>query len=77
MSKALDLVEAQAAALPAAERAELAERLLQGLTARPDEVIERAWVVEAHRRLDEICIGKVTLVGGEDGLELVRRLVGR
>jgi putative addiction module component (TIGR02574 family) len=66
MSKTMEQLTVEASSLPARERATLAERLVEGLVTRPDPAIERAWVVEARRRLDELRSGKAKLIpGGE------------
>ena len=49
----LDL-EAEALKLPAAERARLAERLLESLDALSEEENERLWIEEAARRDAEL-----------------------
>jgi putative addiction module component (TIGR02574 family) len=77
MSKTMEQLTVEAASLPAKDRATLAERLVEGLVDRPDPAVERAWAVEARRRLEELRSGKVKLIPGEEVSARVRRLVSR
>jgi putative addiction module component (TIGR02574 family) len=77
MSKTMEQLKVEAASLPAKDRATLAERLVEGLVDRPDPAVERAWAVEARRRLEELRSGKVKLIPGEEVSARVRRLVSR
>ena len=47
----------RALALPAKGRAELAELLIQSLEETDDKVLKAAWLVEIHRRDQEIRAG--------------------
>lgn len=73
----MEQLTVEAASLPAKDRATLAERLVEGLVDRPDPAVERAWAVEARRRLEELRSGKVKLIPGEEVSARVRRLVSR
>jgi putative addiction module component (TIGR02574 family) len=64
----------EAAKLPEADRAALADSLLESLDTEVDEDAEEAWHAEVHRRLTEIDTGAVSLVPWED---VQRRLWSR
>ncbi len=59
MSTTLEEIQKQALELDRRSRASLAARLLQSLEAGEDAEIERAWILEAKRRLAEILDGRV------------------
>jgi putative addiction module component (TIGR02574 family) len=48
--------------LPRSERRALAERLMNSLDESPDGDVERAWMDEAGRRLDDVRAGRSTPV---------------
>lgn len=52
-------VESSALKLPARERARIAERLIASLDDQRDPDVERLWIEEAERRLDELRSGTV------------------
>jgi hypothetical protein len=52
-------------------------KTMNPLIARPDPAIERAWAVEARRRLEELRSGQVKPIPGDEVLARVRRLVSR
>lgn len=60
-SNALRLLD-EALRLPAQDRAELALRLLDSVGDEPASEVERAWIEEAKRRLQEIERGEVSTV---------------
>ena len=60
-SNALRLLD-EALQLPAQDRAELALRLLDSVGDEPASEVERAWIEEAKRRLEEIESGEVSTV---------------
>ena len=51
--------------LPIDMRTELVDLLLQSLNAPIHDVIEQAWIKEAHRRIEEINSGKVKSIPSE------------
>jgi putative addiction module component (TIGR02574 family) len=77
MPLTLDQLADEAMNLPAASRAELAERMVESLDASEHEEVQRAWAEEAIRRRDEVRSGLVQPIPGEQVLDQVRRLVGR
>jgi putative addiction module component (TIGR02574 family) len=56
----------EAAKLPEADRAALADSLLESLDTEIDEDAEEAWRAEIHRRSQEIDAGAVTLHAWHD-----------
>ena len=77
MPLTLDELASEAMHLPAASRAELAERMVESLDGLDNEEVQRAWADEAIRRRDEVPSGRVQPIPGEQVLAEVRRLVGR
>jgi len=68
-------IAGQLLALPAAQRALLAEKLLRSLEAgepEPAKDVKAAWAAEAERRLEEVRGGKVRCVDGDEVLRAVR-----
>lgn len=65
------IVEKEALALPVANRARLAQRLLESLDRLSAEEAEKLWLAEAVRRAREIDDGKAKLVTAD---ELERRV---
>ena len=59
MSKPMTTILRDAAQLPAADRVELIERLLDGLD-KPDADIDTAWTNEVEKRLDAYLSGETT-----------------
>ncbi len=70
-------IEAQALSLKDNERAELAETLLESLTAPKRTAAQAEWLALAKKRRDEIRSGAVAGIPGEEGSAMVRKLVGR
>lgn len=77
MSKTLDQVSQEALALPAEDRARLADQLVESLDAATLSRYDQLWAVEASRRLAEVRSGAVQTIPGEEVLAEVRRAVGR
>ena len=70
MSSTVELLEAEALQLPAAERAQLVEKLIASLDIDPE--IEEAWAQEVERRNAEIENGAVSLLSGPETLAKLR-----
>ncbi len=69
-----ELIE-EAVSLPVEERARLVDLLLRTLnTPVPD--VDRDWLEEARRRLEEFREGKVQAIPGKEVVEGVRRRFG-
>ena len=66
MSAKLKKVERQASALPAEERARLAEALLESLRDAPIAEIEAAWEREIEERMAAYDRGELPTVSAED-----------
>jgi putative addiction module component (TIGR02574 family) len=63
---------AHALAMPAAVRAEIAERLLDSLEPERAEV-DAAWGIEAERRVNQLDSGEVQLLDGEEVMANLRK----
>jgi len=70
MPTTLEVLEAEALQLSAAERARLVERLIASLDADPE--VEEAWAAEVERRNAEIEAGTVSMVPGPEALARLR-----
>ena len=70
MSTSVELLEAEALQLTAAERARLVERLITSLDADPE--IENAWAAEVERRHAQIESGTVAPLPGPETLAKLR-----
>jgi len=66
MTSTVEVLEAEALQLPAAERARLVERLIASLEMDPE--VEEAWAAEVERRNAEIKSGAVSLITGPEAL---------
>ncbi len=66
MASSIEIIEAEALRLSAAERAQLIERLIASLDVDPE--VEEAWAAEVERRNSEVQSGKVSLVPGPEAL---------
>jgi len=77
MTTLVEELSARVMALPAADRARLAEELLESLQAQADPEAEAAWDREIERRVTEIQSGAVRLVSADDVHAEARRLIRR
>ncbi|HYN65021.1 MAG TPA: addiction module protein [Candidatus Limnocylindrales bacterium] len=75
MSSLVDELAEKARALPAEDRARLAEELLATLHGSTDPEVEAAWDEAIRQRLDEIERGTATLVPAADVIAEVRRAI--
>ena len=66
MASTIEIIEAEALQLSAAERARLIERLIASLDVDPG--VEEAWAAEVERRNSEVESGKVTLLPGPEAI---------
>lgn len=62
--------------LPVEQRALLADTILRSLNA-PDADLDRIWVEEAKRRLEELRSGRIKAVPGDEVLQRVRARFGK
>ena len=77
MNATLDEIARDALLLTPAERAELADFLVESLESTPPDAIQRRWIEAANRRLEDVRSGKVQTIPGEDVLAEARRLAKR
>jgi hypothetical protein len=70
MTTRLDVLEAEALKLTAADRSYLLERLIASLDADPE--VERAWTEEADRREAELASGAAFEVSGAEAITRLR-----
>ena len=77
MSTLVDELSARAKALPAEDRARLAEELLESLQEESDADAGAAWDREIERRVAEIEAGAARLVPAEEVHAEARRLFRR
>jgi hypothetical protein len=75
MTQAVARILQEVEHLSAPERADLADQLVETLTAAMPPEIERAQLDEVKRRISEVDAGTVDLIGGDQALAEVRRLV--
>lgn len=75
MTKAVAHILEEAEQLSAAERAELADRIVESLAHNVPPDIAQAQITEVRRRIAEVESGEVTLIPGEEALAHVRRIV--
>lgn len=69
----IDKIIREAESLPVDERLRVVESLLRSLNP-PEPEIDRLWIAEARRRLDEVRSGKVHPIPGD---QVMARLQGR
>jgi putative addiction module component (TIGR02574 family) len=77
MALTVEQLANEAMQLPAASRAELAERLVESLDTAELTEIDKLWIAEAIRRRDEVRQGLVKTIPGDEALAQVRRSLGR
>lgn len=70
MTTRLDVLEAEALKLTAADRSYLLERLIASLDADPE--VERAWTEEADRREAELACSAAFEVSGAEAITRLR-----
>ena len=74
MTTLVEELSAQARALPAEDRARLAEDLLESLQEDSETEAEAAWDMEIERRVFEVRAGTARLIPAEDVHAEARRL---
>jgi putative addiction module component (TIGR02574 family) len=75
IEEARKIVE-RALKMPARERAEIAQRLLESLDRQMDVNVESAWQSEVEKRIAELDTGQVTCIPWEEVRErLMRNLI--
>jgi len=63
---------AEAISLPVEERAIVVDSILRSLNS-PEDDIDRQWVAEAERRLDEVRTGRVKAIPGDEVFAQIRK----
>jgi putative addiction module component (TIGR02574 family) len=69
----MEKVTEEALALPAADRAELADRLVESLDPAEDDRIRQLWLNEARHRIDEVRTGKVQTIPSDKAIAAIRQ----
>jgi putative addiction module component (TIGR02574 family) len=75
MTQAVAHILEEAEQLSAAERAELADRIVESLAHDIPAEIAQAHVTEVRRRIAEVYSGNVALISGKEALAHVRQIV--
>jgi hypothetical protein len=73
--RSLEKLTEELLSLPNAERALLAEKLVESLEFDLDPEIQTAWTNEAKKRRNEVKNASVNTISGEEGLAQVRQLL--
>jgi putative addiction module component (TIGR02574 family) len=73
--RSLEKLTQELLSLPNAERALLAEKLVESLEFDLDEEIQTTWTNEAKKRRDEVKKGSVQTIPGDETLAQVRQLL--
>jgi len=63
---------AEAISLPMEERAIVVDSILRSLNS-PEDDIDRQWIAEAERRLDEVRTGRVKAIPGDQVFAQIRK----
>jgi putative addiction module component (TIGR02574 family) len=66
-------VTESALALPADDRAELAERLLLSLDEKHHSELDTAWIEIVERRIADMAEGRVLPIPGDEALRMIRQ----
>lgn len=77
MGMTVEQIAEEALALSSDARALLADRLVESLDPAEDVQVKALWLAEARRRREEVQLGKVQTIPGEDALAEVRRAVSK
>lgn len=75
MSMTLEQLASEAMSLTSAERAQLAERLVESLDPSQVRQVQELWIEESLKRRDDVRNGRVQTIPGEEALATVRRAV--
>lgn len=77
MSATLKQIVHDAMQLSPAQRAELADVLVESFETTPPDEVQKLWVDEANKRLAEVRSGKVKTIPGNEVLAEAHRLIQR
>ncbi len=75
MNSQLEIIEAEALKLPAADRTHLLTRLIASLESDPE--VEMAWALEADRRESTLDSGEAVEVPGSEAIARLRARLAR
>lgn len=75
MSMTLEQLASEAMSLTSAERAQLAERLVESLDPSQIKQVQELWIEESLKRRDEVRNGRVQTIPGEEALAAARRAI--
>ncbi|MFP4006771.1 MAG: addiction module protein [Spirulinaceae cyanobacterium] len=73
--RSLQQLTAELLALPSADRALLAEKLVESLEFDIDPSIQAAWISEAKQRRNQVRDGSVEPISGDEALAQFRKLL--
>lgn len=77
MSMTLEQLASEAMSLTSAERAQLAERLVESLDPAQIKQVQELWIKESLKRRDDVRSGRVQTISGEEALAAVRRAIAQ
>lgn len=77
MQATFDQISRDVLRVSPAERAELADFLVESIDSTAPDGLQRLWFVEAMHRLADVRSGAVGTIPGDEYLAEARRLVGR
>lgn len=63
---------AEAISLPVEERAIIVDSILRSLNS-PEDAIDHQWIAEAERRLEEVRVGQVKTIPGDQVFAQIRK----
>lgn len=75
MSMTLEQLASEAMSLTSAERAQLAELLVESLDPEQVQQVQELWIQESLNRRDDVRNGRVQTIPGEEALAIVRRAI--
>ncbi|MEC4803486.1 MAG: addiction module protein [Jaaginema sp. PMC 1079.18] len=73
--RSLQQITEELLALPSADRALLAEKLVESLEFDIDPSIQAAWISKAKQRRNQVRDGSVEPISGDEALAQVRKLL--
>ena len=77
MALTIEQLESEALKLPASSRADLVEKLVGSLHKAEDADHRREWAEEAQRRLEDVRMGHVETISGEQVFAEIRQMFAR
>ena len=77
MSLTIEQLETEALRLPASSRAALAEKLVGSLHGAEDAAHRKEWADEPQRRLEDVRMGRIETIPGEQVFAEIRQMFVR